>query len=284
MRGPSTKPALVEVWRRIIVGDGKACALFEGGTCVIFAGAREGVAEAAVSLLREWGPVHAGSPAGDFSVITLESAPGWVVTCHHPDVLTYVAPEQVESAPSELQVGLLGRLQRDQDAQCLHVIYVEGDSTAEPVRFYSKTADYHELSNFAPFGFEEAGAFWPTVEHYFQAQKFSGPENAAYREKIRTAKNPRDAKTLGRTRKIPIRGDWDRARDEVMLHAIRRKFEAANLREQLLSTGLRPLIEASPTDYYWGSGRTGSGRNRLGQLLMQVRAELRSASVERPRD
>ncbi len=278
MSGSQTKTPLVEIWRRIIVGQGKAWALFEHGTCVIFAAARQSVNEAAVSLLREWGPVHAGSPAGDFSVITLKDARGWVVTGHHPDVLTYVAPERFESDPSELQVGLLGRLLRDQDAEGSNVIYVEGDSGAEPVYFYSKTVDYYQLSNFAPFGFEQAGAFWPTVEHYFQAQKFTGPEQAAYRERIRSAKTPRDAKALGRTREIPIRGDWDDARDDVMLHALRKKFEAPQLRELLLRTDLRPLIEASPTDFYWGAGRSGTGKNRLGQLLMQVRAELRSAA------
>jgi hypothetical protein len=37
-----------------------------------------------------------------------------------------------------------------------------------------------------------------------------------------------------------------------------------------------PLVEASPFDAYWGCGRSGKGKNRLGQLLMQVRAKLRS--------
>jgi hypothetical protein len=76
-------------------------------------------------ILKEWGPVHAGSPAGDFSVVTLSSHPGWVVTCHHNDVLTYVAPEEVGEAPSDLVVGLLGRAKRNQDAEELHIIHVE---------------------------------------------------------------------------------------------------------------------------------------------------------------
>jgi ribA/ribD-fused uncharacterized protein len=143
-----------------------------------------------------------------------------------------------------------------------------------PIYFYTKTGEYFELSNFAPFGFEEGGVYWPTVEHYFQAQKF--PEAPAHRERIRRAATPREAKNLGRTREIPIRPDWDQVKEEVMLRALRSKFAAPRLRELLLATGERPLVEASPFDSYWGSGNAGTGRNRLGELLARVRAELRS--------
>ena len=143
-----------------------------------------------------------------------------------------------------------------------------------PIKFYSKTTAYQELSNFAPFGFEEDGVHWPTVEHYFQAQKFPGAENAAYRDKIRSAKTPKEAKALGRTRGVVIRPDWEEAKETIMLHALRKKFATGKLQDLLLATGDRPLVEGSPFDSYWGCGRTGKGKNRLGELLMQVWAEL----------
>src|SRR6478609_2939466 len=183
----SLEVPLVEIWRRTIEGADKVWAIFEHATCVIFADADVEVEKAAVTLLREWGPVHAGSPAGDFSVIELARQPGWVVTCHHPDILTYVDAREFEGEPSELEIGLLGRSLRDRDASELNVLYVHGQSAGAPICFYSKTADHHELSNFSPFGFEEDGVHWDTVEHYFQAQKFAGPEHAAYRERIRLA-------------------------------------------------------------------------------------------------
>jgi ribA/ribD-fused uncharacterized protein len=155
----------------------------------------------------------------------------------------------------------------------------QGEAITDPIYFYSKTTAWHELSNFAPFGFAEDGAYWPTVEHYFQAQKFPGPDNAAYREKIRKSKTPKEAKALGRTRSIAIRPDWEEVRDSIMLAALRKKFATAKLRDLLLSTGDRPLVEASPFDYYWGCGRSGRGKNRLGELLMQTRAELRALSA-----
>ena len=147
---------------------------------------------------------------------------------------------------------------------------------AKPILFYSKTDDWFELSNFYPQGFEEDGAYWPTVEHYFQAQKFAGDELAEYRERIRTSGSPKHAKSLGRTQKYAIRRDWDGVRDEVMLYALRQKFRHPKLREVLLSTKKRELIENSPFDAYWGIGKHGSGKNRLGKLLMQVREEFRS--------
>jgi ribA/ribD-fused uncharacterized protein len=148
------------------------------------------------------------------------------------------------------------------------------------IYFYSRSSDYDEFSNFSPHGFELDGAFWPTVEHYFQAQKFPGAEHA---EKIRLSPKPAVAKRLGRSRKHPIRPDWEQVKDDVMRRAVRRKFEThADLRELLLSTGEEELVENAPGDYYWGCGKTGTGRNMLGKILMEVRAALRAPATAAP--
>ena len=144
-----------------------------------------------------------------------------------------------------------------------------------PILFYSRNDEWFELSNFYPQGFEEDGAYWPSIEHYFQAQKFAGPEMAEYRERIRQCGSPKHAKDLGRTTKYAIRRDWDSVRDEIMLYALRRKFAHPKLRAVLLATENRELHENSPFDAYWGVGRDGGGVSRLGQLLMQVREEIR---------
>ncbi|HSF17849.1 MAG TPA: NADAR family protein [Vicinamibacteria bacterium] len=149
---------------------------------------------------------------------------------------------------------------------------------ARPIRFFSRKKKYSELSNFAPFGFYAEGVHWPTVEHYFQAKKFVGPDLAEHRERIRQAHSPRQAKALGQSRKHPLRSDWDEVKERIMLEALRLKFADSNLRDLLLSTGDRPLIEASPYDGYWGAGSNRRGKNRLGQLLVQVRNELRKHS------
>lgn len=120
----------VTVWRTVIVGDGKSWVLFRQGTCVIFVDPAPGtdLAGAARELLAEWGPVHVGSSAGDFSVITLPDGLGWAVTCHHPDVLTWVPPPDEDGpgpAANEVGIGLLGRSLRGRDGEGLEVVHVE---------------------------------------------------------------------------------------------------------------------------------------------------------------
>lgn len=150
---------------------------------------------------------------------------------------------------------------------------------SKPIYFFSRTDEYSELSNFAPFGFEENGSYWPTVEHYFQAQKFAGDSLADYRERIRTAHSPKQAKSLGQSRKHPIRPDWEEVKEDIMRHALRLKFEHPELRKLLLGTATRPLIENSPFDRYWGTGKDGSGKNRLGVLLVELRSSLRKGAA-----
>lgn len=115
----------VEVWRRIIVGVDKCWAVFEHGTCVILLSPEDDLRRQATELMREWGPVHAGSSAGDFSVIELAQHPGWVVTGHHPDILNYVSPDEVGPGASDAVIGLLGRSKRHQDAEGLNITHLE---------------------------------------------------------------------------------------------------------------------------------------------------------------
>ncbi len=148
------------------------------------------------------------------------------------------------------------------------------EDSNEPVYFYSKTTAYYELSNSSPHGFQLDGVFWPTVEHYFQAQKF--PSDPAYKEKIRKARTPKEAKSLGHSRKVPLRLDWEQIKEKVMRKGLRAKFTShPGLATLLLGTGRRQLIENAPSDYYWGCGCDGSGKNRLGILLMELRTALR---------
>ena len=141
------------------------------------------------------------------------------------------------------------------------------------IYFYSKSEDYATLSNFSPHGVEFDDLWWPTIEHYFQSQKFA---DESYREKIRLASHPKQAKTLGRSRALPIRADWEGVKEEIMYRACLKKFQThREARDLLLSTGDEELIENAPTDYYWGCGRTGTGKNRMGVILMRVRDELK---------
>ena len=140
------------------------------------------------------------------------------------------------------------------------------------IKFYRQGDAWGEFSNFSPHPFELEGETWPTSEHYFQAQKFHDPE---VRERIRLAPGPGEAARLGR--RLPgLRADWEEVKESVMLDALRAKFDQhPRLTRVLLSTGEAELIEHTKNDRYWADGGDGSGRNRLGVLLMQLRAELR---------
>ncbi|MEA5472277.1 NADAR family protein [Spirulina sp. 06S082] len=142
------------------------------------------------------------------------------------------------------------------------------------IYFYStRDKSYGGFSNFSPHGFELDGVWWRTSEHYFQAQKFAGTSHV---EVIRGAKTPKDAARMGRDRQRPLRQDWETVKEEIMKKALLQKFSShPDICETLLSTGEEEIVENSPIDYYWGCGKDGSGKNRLGILLMEVRSILR---------
>ena len=144
-------------------------------------------------------------------------------------------------------------------------------TVAYPV-FFSCEGEYSEFFNSAPYPFDLDGERWPSVEHYFQAQKAVG--DGEWGRRIRMAATPREAFHLGRTVPLPI--NWRTTREEVMRRALYSKFsQHRDLADLLLSTGDREIVEYNPKDAFWAAGPDGRGLNRLGRLLAQVRAQLR---------
>lgn len=140
------------------------------------------------------------------------------------------------------------------------------------ILFYRQNDPWGEFSNFSTHPFRLKGRVWPTSEHYFQAQKFAGTE---HEETVRNAKTPSMAAKLGRSRSLPLRTDWEIMKEDVMRDALRAKFDQhPKLKALLLSTGDAELIEHTRNDRYWADGGDGTGKNRLGILLMELRAEL----------
>ena len=130
---------------------------------------------------------------------------------------------------------------------------------------------YFFLSNFSPSPFRVDYVLFPTMEHYFQANKADNQNDYLH---IAYAPTPGEAKRLGR--KIQLRSDWEEIKDEVMLTGLRKKFANPELRNLLLATGDEELIEGNYWgDTYWGVCN-GVGQNKLGKLLMQVREEIKN--------
>ena len=149
---------------------------------------------------------------------------------------------------------------------------MDAKSAESVIHFYSTAGEYGCFSNFSRNSIYLKGKRWPTSEHYFQSQKFAGESDE---EEIRKAAKPSLAASIGRDRKRPLRRDWESVKEQVMLEALRAKFKQhEELKAILLGTGDAILVEHTANDSYWGDGGDGSGKNRLGQLLMKVREEL----------
>ena len=149
-------------------------------------------------------------------------------------------------------------------------------SLDDQIHFYHQDKPYYEFTNFYSATVNIDGKSWPTTEHYFQAQKFVG---TPYVEKIRNLPTPRDAFQLSRDPQVSRwrRSDWESVKDDVMLRALRVKFSSSRvLCDKLCGTGMKELVEHTSNDSYWGDGGDGSGRNKLGKILMQVRRELKA--------
>ncbi|KAL5516949.1 hypothetical protein EMCRGX_G002406 [Ephydatia muelleri] len=160
----------------------------------------------------------------------------------------------------------------------LKVIYPVEQS--QEIKFYDREDPYYEFTNFYPCHVVIDGKTWPSTEHYFQAQKFVG---TPYVEAIRLFPTAREAFQLSRSPQASrwCRGDWERVKEDIMLKALRCKFnDNPELKKKLLATGNKRLIEHTHNDSYWADGGDGSGKNKLGKLLERVRSELQSP----PRD
>jgi ribA/ribD-fused uncharacterized protein len=144
------------------------------------------------------------------------------------------------------------------------------------------------LSRWWPAEFTVDGATFRSAEHYmmWRKAKLFGDDDTAAR--VVAAGHPRQAKMLGRRVRDFDEPTWLAHRYEIVVDASVAKFgQHPHLREFLLRTGDRVLVEASPTDRIWGIGlaasdaRTGDpaqwiGLNLLGFALMQARAMLRA--------
>lgn len=144
------------------------------------------------------------------------------------------------------------------------------------IYFYKVGEPYGCFSNFSPHWIDLRDQNWPTVEHYYQAQKFWGTEDANLIDVIRTSSTPEIAASIGRDRTHKVRLDWEEVKYPIMREAVLTKFLThLDIQGILLSTGELMLVENSPTDYYWGCGLARTGQNQLGKILASVRQEIR---------
>lgn len=131
---------------------------------------------------------------------------------------------------------------------------------------------YRFLSNFYAAPQYTDGVWWPTNEHYFQFRKAT-TDLEYWKTEILKKENASWAKHIG-CYKMPIPSNWADIKDDCMIEGLYSKFKIPRLRQLLLDTDPLTLIEENNwNDTYWGVCR-GVGLNRLGELLMEVRATI----------
>lgn len=155
------------------------------------------------------------------------------------------------------------------------IAMLKEEDHVKPTSILFKEDNYYQFSNFHPLKNPLVidGISYPTVEHFYQAQKTVIPEE---RQEIANAPNPAAAKRMGK--KISLREDWEQVKWDVMYQGVKQKFESDEaLKRLLLSTNDRWIIEWTWWgDKVWGMHSLDSkGNNALGKILMRVRRELR---------
>jgi ribA/ribD-fused uncharacterized protein len=135
------------------------------------------------------------------------------------------------------------------------------------------------------------GTSYPTAEHFMMASKARMFGDTDAEAAILRTRQPAQAKELGRAVRGFDEHVWREQRLSIVIAASVAKFgQNSALREFLLGTKDRVLVEASPRDRIWGIGLAADdpraldpyswrGLNLLGFALMEARERLRQQRV-----
>ena len=151
--------------------------------------------------------------------------------------------------------------------------------------FFNKDSAF---SNFYPctiIAFD--GERFNCAEQYYQAQKckFAGDYHTL--QFVKQATNGREAKAATKHLRRQLTSEWDYTKANVLYDIVFLKFtQNADLSQRLINTDDCFMVEANPSDLYFGSGlaiedsRNNDptfyrGQNVMGQILEQVRDRLR---------
>jgi hypothetical protein len=160
--------------------------LFQNGTYIVFdnTDSIKNLKSEAIKIMSEYGPVHIGSPAGDFGVTTLKKAQGWSISGHYYGMYTYVHPSEINTlALNESEIGLFGRSKRDLDGQNPIIIYfnrkdidvklIAGFVGLKTIKlpFVCGSNNFNPKLILKDESFEHRGFFWSTTGYYQNIEK-----------------------------------------------------------------------------------------------------------------
>jgi hypothetical protein len=156
--------------------------------------------------------------------------------------------------------------------------------TANEFVFFWGKQDVFSNFYYAPFKHQGQLFKWSEQAVMYRKAKLFGADNIAL--DIIRAQTPDQCKKLGRSRQIPFDNDiWDNNKFNIYKEVLFDKFSNPKLKEIILDTDNKTIVEASPYDKIWGIGMDCNhpdatnpskwkGQNLLGKVLMSVRDEL----------
>ncbi|KAK1755176.1 hypothetical protein QBC47DRAFT_382960 [Echria macrotheca] len=179
-----------------------------------------------------------------------------------------------------------------------------GPAPSPPLFFWRETdPSTGWLSQWYQSDFTDSdGIVYKSAEHYMMYHKAHLFSDQTTASTILAAPHPREVKALGRSVSNFSESVWKAHREAIVRRGSLLKFSTphnvitgndgapTSLKELLLGTGDRELVEASPLDRIWGVGfspakaeanRARWGLNLLGRALMSVRDELRREDEEK---
>mmetsp|Transcript_148823 Transcript_148823/g.211372 ORF Transcript_148823/g.211372 Transcript_148823/m.211372 type:complete len:154 (+) Transcript_148823:43-504(+) len=151
---------------------------------------------------------------------------------------------------------------------------MEDHFLTQNIKFFQAHQAYGEFANFYPSPVLIDERKYPTVEHFYQSQKFVGV-NDNLAEKIRRCGTPSEARAIATSTDVTVREDWADVKYSVLMRGLTFKFQQHERLKQLLQgTENKGLIFDATHDSDLGIGE-GDGENNLGKALSELRAKVK---------
>jgi hypothetical protein len=142
------------------------------------------------------------------------------------------------------------------------------------------------MSNHFSCNFVVDGIAFNCLEQFMMAKKSKMADDRDAYNRIMGSDDPVEQMRIAKNMTTLDEGDWERRCFELMRPGVYAKFaQNTFLKNKLLSTRSLVLAEASGSDLWWGIGiklddsdlgkKRWRGQNRLGDLLMETRDELK---------
>jgi ribA/ribD-fused uncharacterized protein len=134
------------------------------------------------------------------------------------------------------------------------------------------------LSHLHPAPILVDGLPWDTVEQPYQTAKAILSKEQSFFDRLRQEPKGRSQKIISKEIVVCHENNWDKVKYYIMLNLDYRKFDQnISLKEFLLATAPRRLLENNPSDEYWGPPK-----NAAGEIIESIRDHMLGIKGKRP--